>query len=383
MNETRLKEIEARKAEIRSLLEDTSKDVNLEEINKELDSLNKEQSSIEERAKIARSLETGEEVPDRVEKVPAIEEAEERKGKDNMNKEYRSAYLKHLRGAEMTEAEKRAFTVSGAGSVIPVETANEIIKKLKDQAPLLNEITLLNVKGNVKFAVEGVKTDAAKHTENASINADGDTLVTVSLNGYEVTKKVQVSDSVMTMSNDAFEDWLTSMIAEMLADKICTLIIKGSGTDEATGVEKANTWGETNSVTVAAASSLTEANVQKLMSLLKAGYSKNAKFLMSNETLFNDFMPLQNLAKNSIVTERDGVYYVYGKEVMLSEDVSAHEAYLGNFKKYVGNLSEDVTIVSAFDIDTNSYKYLGKAIFDGKTAIGEAFVKLVKAAASK
>lgn len=332
MNETRLKEIEARKAEIRSLLEDTSKDVNLDEINKELDSLNKEQSSIEERAKIARSLETGEETPDRVEKVPAIEETEERKGKDNMNKEYRSAYLKHLRGAEMTEAEKRAFTVSGAGSVIPVETANEIIKKLKDQAPLLNEITLLNVKGNVKFAVEGVKTDAAKHTENASINADGDTLVTVSLNGYEVTKKVQVSDSVMTMSNDAFEDWLTSMIAEMLADKICTLIIKGSGTDEATGVEKANTWGDTNSVTVAAASSLTEANVQKLMSLLKAGYSKNAKFLMSNETLFNDFMPLQNLAKNSIVTERDGVYYVYGKEVMLSEDVAAHEAYLGNFK---------------------------------------------------
>lgn len=383
MNETRLKEIEARKAEIRSLLEDTSKDVNLDEINKELDSLNKEQSSIEERAKIARSLETGEETPDRVEKVPAIEETEERKGKDNMNKEYRSAYLKYLRGAEMTEAEKRAFTVSGAGSVIPVETANEIIKKLKDQAPLLNEITLLNVKGNVKFAVEGVKTDAAKHTENASISADGDTLVTVSLNGYEVTKKVQVSDSVMTMSNDAFEDWLTSMIAEMLADKICTLIIKGSGTDEATGVEKANTWGDTNSVTVAAASSLTEANVQKLMSLLKAGYSKNAKFLMSNETLFNDFMPLQNLAKNSIVTERDGVYYVYGKEVMLSEDVAAHEAYLGNFKKYVGNLSEDVTIVSAFDIDTNSYKYLGKAIFDGKTAIGEAFVKLVKAAAGK
>lgn len=117
MNETRLKEIEARKAEIRSLLEDTSKDVNLDEINKELDSLNKEQSSIEERAKIARSLETGEEIPDRVEKVPAIEEAEERKGKDNMNKEYRSAYLKHLRGAEMTEAEKRAFTVSGAGSL--------------------------------------------------------------------------------------------------------------------------------------------------------------------------------------------------------------------------------------------------------------------------
>ena len=380
MYEKRLKEIEARKAEIRTLLEDTEKDVDLTKINEELDSLNKEQATIEERAAIARSLEKGDTTPDKEEQAPTVEDKEERGG-ENMNKEYRSAYLKKLRGLELNEAEKRDFTVSGAGAVIPVETADEIIKKIKDQAPLLNEITLLNVKGSVKFAVEGVKTDAAKHTENATISADNDTLVTVSLNGYEVTKKIQVSDSVATMSNDAFEDWLTSMIAEMLADKIVYLIIKGSGSDEATGVEKANTWGATNSVTVGKSASLTEANVQALIGMLKAGYGKNAKFLMNNETLFNDFMPLQNLAKNSIVTEKDGTYYVYGKEVMLSDDVAAHEAYLGNFKKYVGNLSEDITVVSGFDIDTNSYKYLGKAIFDGKVAIGEAFVKLVKATA--
>lgn len=380
MYEKRLKEIEARKAEIRTLLEDTEKDVDLTKINEELDSLNKEQASIEERAAIARSLETGAETPDKEEDAPTAETKEENKEERNMNnKEYRNAYLKSLRGIELTEAEKRAFTVSGAGAVIPTETADEVIKKIKDQAPLLNEITLLNVKGSVKFAVEGVKTTAANHTENATINADNDTLVTVTLNGYEITKKVQVSDSVATMSNDAFEDWLTSMIAEMLADKISTLIISGTGTNEATGIDSANTWGATNSVTVARTASLTEANVQSLMALLKAGYSKNAKFLMSNETLFNDFMPLQNLAKNSIVTEANGTYYVYGKEVMLSDDVAAHEAYLGNFKKYVGNLSEDITVVSGFDIDTNSYKYLGKAIFDGKAAIGEAFVKLVKA----
>ena len=383
MYEKRLKEIEARKAEIRTLLEDTEKDVDLTKINEELDSLNKEQASIEERAAIARSLETGAETPDKEEDAPTAETKEENKEERNMNnKEYRNAYLKSLRGIELTEAEKRAFTVSGAGAVIPTETADEVIKKIKDQAPLLNEITLLNVKGSVKFAVEGVKTAAANHTENATINADNDTLVTVTLNGYEITKKVQVSDSVATMSNDAFEDWLTSMIAEMLADKISTLIINGTGTNEATGIDSANTWGATNSVTVAKTASLTEANVQSLMALLKAGYSKNAKFLMSNETLFNDFMPLQNLAKNSIVTEANGTYYVYGKEVMLSDDVAAHEAYLGNFKKYVGNLSEDITVVSGFDIDTNSYKYLGKAIFDGKAAIGEAFVKLVKATSS-
>ena len=59
MNEKRLNEIKARKAEIRTLLEDTSKDVNLEEINSELDNLDKEQRTLEKRAEIAQKLETG------------------------------------------------------------------------------------------------------------------------------------------------------------------------------------------------------------------------------------------------------------------------------------------------------------------------------------
>jgi hypothetical protein len=49
-------------------------------------------------------------------------------------------------------------------------------------------------------------------------------------------------------------------------------------------------------------------------------------------------------------------------------------------KKYVANLAEDVNVKSAYDIDTNSYKYLGVAIFDGKPAIEEAFVQIKKGA---
>ena len=308
-----------------------------------------------------------------------VEKVLEKKGEENMNKEYRSAWLKKIRGLQLNEAEERAYATSGVGGVIPVEIGEEIIKKIKDNAPLLGEVTLLHVNGSVKFAVEGTKTAAAKHTENASITADSDTLTTVTLNGYEVTKLIQVSDAVKTMSDDVFETWLVDMIAEMIADKLTTLIISGTGSGEATGIESANTWGASNSVTVAKTGSLTAANVQTLMSLLKAGYSKNAKFLMSNATLFGDFMPLQNLAQSSIVTEKNGTFYIYGKEVLISEEVAAHEAFFGNFKKYVANLAEDVAVVSGFDIDSNSNKYLGKAVFDGKVALGEAFVKLIKA----
>lgn len=49
--------------------------------------------------------------------------------------------------------------------------------------------------------------------------------------------------------------------------------------------------------------------------------------------------------------------------------------------KYIGNLSEEINVTSDFDLKTNSYEYLGSCMFDGKPALGEAFVKLVKATA--
>ena len=65
--------------------------------------------------------------------------------------------------------------------------------------------------------------------------------------------------------------------------------------------------------------------------------------------------------------------------VLLSDYVADHEAFLGDFKKVCANLAENIGVKSAYDIDTNSYKYSGIAIFDCAPAIGEAIVKLVKA----
>lgn len=308
--------------------------------------------------------------------------------KESMNKTgeeneqlYRVAFFKYLQGKELSAEEKIAYSsgTSSAGAVIPTQTAEEIITKLKERAPLLDEITLLQVAGNVKFAVEGTNNAATIHAENASITPAADTLVPVSLTGWEITKLIQVSDTVATMSINAFENWLVDMLVESIADKISEQIINGTGTSQAKGIEKANTWGEANSVTVTKAGSLTAANVQALIGLLGGGYDPNAKFLMSKKTLFNDFMPLQDNAKNDIVTREGRNYYVYGYPVLIDSRVTEHEAYFGDLKKYVANLAEAVNVKTDFDIDTNSNKYLGVAIFDGAPALGEAFVKLAKA----
>lgn len=323
--------------------------------------------------------------------TPAVETPKpETRSLDNMTRddviaspEYRSAFVKHMLGRDMSEVEKRAWTsgASSAGPAIPTELANDIMKKAHQVAPLLGEITLLHIPGGVTYAVEGTTADAAEHTENASQTAASDTLVKVTLTGYEVTKYIQVSKTVKRMTIPAFESFLVSTLGEALARLLVKRIISGSGSSQATGIDKANTWDATNSVTVAKAASLTSQNVLDLIGLLPGGYDHNAKFLMSKKTLFSDFLPLQDKAKNDLVVLQNGVYHIQGYPVLLDDSMTLHEAFLGDLTKYIGNLSEEINVTSDFDLKTNSYEYLGAAMFDGKPALGEAFVKLIKATA--
>ena len=382
----RIKEIEARLAAIKKEIEERGDAMKAEEI----DALEKETKELtEERAGLIAAAEKRNGILDNLAKGAGIVSRTFEQKQDNADPddpfgtpEYRSAWLKNLRRLPLTDAEKRAYAnASGTGAeVVPTQTANEIISKVKKLAPMLNEVTLLHVKGAVKFAVEGTNNDAAIHKENAAITAAADTLTTVTLTGYEIIKLVQISDTVMTMSIAAFESWIVDMLAEAIARKVEDFFINGTGSSQPKGIDKANTWGAENSVTVTKAGSLTAANVQTLIGLLNAGYDRNAKFAMSKKTLFTDFMPLQDNSKNHIVTVQGNNYFVYGYPVLLSDYVKEHEAFLGDFKKVCANLAENINVKNAYDIDTNSYKYSGIAIFDCTPAIGEAFVKLAKAA---
>ncbi len=382
----RIKEIEARLAAIKKEIEERGDAMKAEEI----DALEKETKELtEERAGLIAAAEKRNGILDNIAKGAGIVSRTFEQKQDNADPddpfgtpEYRSAWLKNLRRLPLTDAEKRAYAnASGTGAeVVPTQTANEIISKVKKLAPMLNEVTLLHVKGAVKFAVEGTNNDAAIHKENAAITAAADTLTTVTLTGYEIIKLVQISDTVMTMSIAAFESWIVDMLAEAIARKVEDFFINGTGSSQPKGIDKANTWGAENSVTVTKAVSLTAANVQTLIGLLNAGYDRNAKFAMSKKTLFTDFMPLQDNSKNHIVTVQGNNYFVYGYPVLLSDYVKEHEAFLGDFKKVCANLAENINVKNAYDIDTNSYKYSGIAIFDCTPAIGEAFVKLAKAA---
>jgi len=381
----RLKEIQVRMSEIKTEID--KEDADLNALETELDGLKEERKVIKEKAEQRKKM------MDSVAGMtdaPVIKNFKEERGEEKMeftqdnvvsSTEYRDAFLKKLQKRDLSDIEKRAMTtaVNSVGAAVPETTQNRILEVVNQYAPLLAEVELLRVPDGVKIPVEDVVADAKKHAEGATITADGDTLKFVDLFGFEITKLLTISKSVQKMSIPAFENWLATNLGKSLAKKITSLIISGSGIGEATGIDSI-AWNVDNSLEVALSSNLTSKNVNDLISLLPGGYDSGAKFLMSKKTLFQDFMPLQDTAKNRLVVSEGANYFIQGYPVLLDDRIAIHEAFLGNFREgYKANMPEDVNVTSAFDLKTNSFDYLGAGMFDGKPAIARAFTKLRKA----
>lgn len=380
----RMQEINARKAELRSMLEGSG-EVDLDAIEKELRDLDTEFKELEKRKATIDGINAG--------TIPAVEipNPVTARAADtfDQDKEYRSAWLKNLQGKALTENEQRAYSTAANSALpaIPESTANEIIKKMYEVAPILQRCKIFHVPGNFKFAVEGTNSDAALHTENASITAASDSLGSVSLTGYEIVKLVKASRATVNMTINAFESYIVEIIAEAIARKIENYIFAGTGSNQPGGVANggkgsngAYTAG-TDQVTVAASANVTEADVTTLYGMLSSGYERNAVWAMSKATFFAYFYALMNKSKNNLIEFANGKYYIMGCEVYFTGSLAMGVAYLGDFSYIVGNYSQDITVVKSehSGLATNSVDYLGSCVFDSKAIAGlGAFVKFVK-----
>jgi HK97 family phage major capsid protein len=389
----RLQEIEKRLAEIKVELENDNADIDA--LEKEVKELTEErkaiQEKIERRKEIMANIVSGEGTII----TDFIPNKEERKF-ENMTKEeiletpeYRSAFLKRLLGKPLTEAEERAYTSAdnSAGAVIPTLTASELFDKMVAIAPMIDEITLLRVAGNVKFAIENVRDAATKHTENAAVTPAGDSLAYVTLAGYEYIKVIRISKTVQTMSINAFENWLTDMLAEDIAVAIENDIINGDGVSGPKGVEYAATWvaGE-NLIEYANGGSPSYDNVMDMIAALPLRYHSGAKFLCNSKFLYGKLAKIKDDQKQPILVKdmANGLQFrIMGFPVLLSDKVADGVMYFGNFKKIVGNLAQDVTVESSTQSGflNNSIDFRGTAIFDCDIALPDAFIKMAEAGA--
>ena len=350
----RKEEIEARLSEIRTEIDKPEADIDA--LSEEVRGLKAELKKIEEvaeiRSKLRAAVAAGEGTVVRSFAKPA---ASEIPGIET--EEYRTAWLKHLQGRDLTDMEQRAFTV--ANGAISKLVVNDIMAVVRDHAPLMERISMVYSGAKITYYVEGTNTAAADHTENATISPAADTVTAVELSPAEIVKMVQVSDAAQQMSVPVFNSWLSRTLGEAIARKINEKII--------------------TAISTAAASAGTAIDAASVQALLGTVKGDGVAVLCNRKTLYTKLLPIQDNSKSSIV-RFDGTYAtarVYGVEVLVDDNVADNTVLAGDMTKAVGAMGEDINVRQAYDIDTNSYKYLGVALFDTKVGINAAFAKLV------
>lgn len=290
---------------------------------------------------------------------------------------YRSAFLKGLQGKPLNDMEKRAneMAVTNVAGVIPTMTQETIFTKLRQYAPLLTEITLLQVPGNVTFAIEATNNAAALHAENTAVTPAADTMTSVTLGGYEIIKVLRISATVRAMAINAFEGWLTDILAENIAAKIGSYIVYGTGSSMPKGIDYMATWTDTSNAVAWASTAPTPAELVEQVGYLKGGYHRNAKWLMNSKTFWSKIAAVQDNSKYKILT--DDYTRLLGYPILLDDNVLDGDIFFGDFKKVVGNLSQNITIESSAQSGflNNSIDYRGVAIFDCDLALTEFCVK--------
>ena len=289
MNEKRLKEIETRKAEIRAALEDTSKEIDLDATNAELDALNAEETHLKKRAAMARSLETGKVDPDKVEKVPGADEDEEDEGGNTMKEETRTSkmskevrsFLKYMMSGGK---ETRGVTLANGQAVVPEELDNEIITEMREVSDVMSFINLKNVRGNLRVgnltSIEGNEdNDGDEIQEKGGVTGD------IEFGSYRTSAKIELGVGLDAESLEAFKEIVVSELALALALKMETQVMTGTGTNQAEGLfTKELPANQKMSVKLA---DFGHNSLATIKGKIRRAYGKRASYVVNTETFHN------------------------------------------------------------------------------------------------
>lgn len=263
-----LKEIEAKKAELRNKINDAKSEEELEELRKQVEELNKEVPSEEkeiiheeERRLIAdtESLEQR-----KVEIVGTLAKREERKMKEftkfNVLKseEYRSAWAKRLMckdESEFTEDEKRAlgvaltttattYTAPSAGAdgvnngglFIPDTVSMEILKDVELESPFLRDIAKTYVKGLITFPYKKQGSGAEWVVEGTDNSLETDEWATLTFTQMELSKTIRITWKLEAMTVEDFINYIVEEVAREMRESLAAKPFYGNGTNEIAGI---------------------------------------------------------------------------------------------------------------------------------------------------
>ena len=374
----RLEEILQRKEEIRSLLNDEgNKNINFDEIEKELRELDEEEKEIRRRQTIIDGIGT---MTTRTAGQPAK--------KTNVfdSEEYRQAFMNYVCRGEKIPQEFRSDEVTATtdiGALVPSVTLNKIIEKLEAYGMILPLVTRTAYKTGLSIPTSNVKPEATWVAEGAGSDKQKKTLSgTITFSHFKLRCAVAVTLETENMAYSAFETTLVNNVVEAMAKALEKAIISGTGVGQPTGILKEDAKGTKIEVSKIDYKTLVNAEAE-----LPMEYESGAVWCMTKKT-FMAFIGMTDTNGQPIARVNYGFggkveRSLLGRTVVLtnylenfSDTLEAGKtfAFLYNFADY----NFQVGMKTYEDNDTDDIIRKSIMVCDGKPVIYDSLVKLVK-----
>jgi HK97 family phage major capsid protein len=405
----KLKEIEARLAQIKNELTtraDSLTDEEIKSFDDEVNKLQEERTRIiaqaEQRSALLSRIAAGEPVDNdtgETVKPTVLRKFDGADGEDTSDKydskEYRKAFMQYVCRGTAIPAEYRAnasSTTTDVGAVIPTTVLNQIVEKLESTGMILALVTRTAYKGGVSIPVSTVKPTASWVNEGATsdkqkkdIKKDG--MITFAY--HKLRCAVAVSLEVDTMAISAFESLLINNIVEAMTKAVEQAIISGDGTGKPKGIlAETPADGQTISSAKPSFDDLTKAEAA-----LPLAYEGNAKWCMSKKT-FMSYIGITDSNGQPIARVNTGIAgkperTLLGREVVLCDYVTSYTstlaadsvfAFLFNFTDYVLNTNYSMGVKKYEDNDTDDMVTKAIMLVDGKAVDVNSLVVIKKAA---
>ena len=236
-----LEQIEARKAEIKDLVEANDASTDFEALTIELDALNERAAFLNEEQRKADIDNVVNEVG--TEEINIIPEDKTMPTLNEVrsSQAYVDAFAKYVKSEDDKECRALLTDLVEDGQV-PVPTfVEDEIKTAWEKSGLLSLVKKTYLKGTVKVGFELSATGAVVHTEGSkAISEEELTIGVVTLTPASIKKFVRISDEVYDLKGEAFlryiYDEVTYRIAKKAEDELIALIEAADATASATAV---------------------------------------------------------------------------------------------------------------------------------------------------
>jgi HK97 family phage major capsid protein len=366
-----LQEIQARRAEIRSMLE--APDADLEALERELDELDVEEraytEAVERRSRLEKRV-VGAPASAVVRSFPTPQPGEAEERFDASSPEYRAAFLKNLakdrktgamRLGELTDVEQRAFTylTSNTTAVLPTTMSTKIWDMVSDRCALYAHIGKSSFKSAYQFdqATAITAGDAAVTAQNTA-NSDDLTITfnPTTLTGVEIRADVEIGRKMQIQSMDGFEDYLVRKLSERISTKLNVQLFADLVADRL----------EANAIATAGA--LAKADFLSALGKLRGGI--DCRVYANQTTIWTQIAAVEDLNGRAyfIPSELDSdptlQGRIFGKKVYLDDTLADNVIHFILVDTVEANLFQDIEVLSDVDAKTHATTYGGLAIFE-------------------